>query len=61
MSSAGANYRVRQVIDIGRKTQRSIRTKVVRADDDLDLALLKVDAETGLTPLELGKIGRAHV
>ena len=46
---------VRLVVDIGFKTQRSIRAKVLRADDDLDLALLKVDADAGLNTLELGK------
>ncbi|MFI5459892.1 MAG: S1C family serine protease [Isosphaerales bacterium] len=46
---------VRLVVDIGRKTQRSLRAKVLRADDSLDLALLKVDADAGLNPLELGK------
>lgn len=46
---------VRLVVDIGLKPQRSLRAKVLRADDGLDLALLKVDADAGLTPLELGK------
>ncbi len=46
---------VRLVIDIGRKTQRSLRAKVLRTDDGLDLALLKVDADAGLSALELGK------
>jgi S1-C subfamily serine protease len=32
---------VRLVVDIGLKTQRRIRAKVLRADDGLDLALLK--------------------
>jgi hypothetical protein len=32
---------VRLVVDIGLKTQRRIRAKVRRADDGLDLALLK--------------------
>ncbi len=46
---------VRLVLEIGLKSQRSLRAKVLRADDDLDLALLKVDANDGMTPLELGK------
>lgn len=46
---------VRLVVDIGLKTQRSIRAKVLRTDDGLDLALLKVDADAGLSALELGK------
>ncbi len=46
---------VRLVLDICRKTQRSVRAKVLRADDAVDLALLKVDADLGLTPLEIGK------
>ena len=53
--SAGSKGDVRLVVDIGLKTQRSLRAKVLRADDDLDLALLKVDAEAGLTPLALGR------
>jgi len=46
---------VRLVIDIGLKTQRSLRAKMLRADDSLDLALLKVDPDAGLNALELGK------
>jgi S1-C subfamily serine protease len=46
---------VRLVIDIGRKTQRSRRSQVLRVDDALDLALLKIDAGSALVPLELGK------
>jgi hypothetical protein len=46
---------VHLVIDIGLKTQRSVRAKVLRADDSVDLALLKIDANSGLTVLELGK------
>jgi WD40 repeat protein len=53
--AAEGKGQVRLVLDIGRKTQRSRRAKVLRADDALDLALLKVDADAGLTPLELGK------
>jgi hypothetical protein len=48
---------VRLVIDIGSKTQRSLLAKVLRADDSVDLALLKVDADAGLTTLELGTEG----
>ena len=43
------------MIDIGRNSQRSLRAKILRVDDGLDLALLKVDADAGLTALELGK------
>jgi WD40 repeat protein len=46
---------VRIVVDIGLKTQRSLRAKVLRADDALDLALLKVDADAGFDALSLGK------
>ncbi|MGO9601598.1 MAG: S1C family serine protease [Isosphaeraceae bacterium] len=45
---------VRLVLEIGLKTQRVRHAKVLRSDDILDLALLKVD-DTALTPLELGK------
>ncbi len=50
-----AAAQVRLVVDIGLKTQRGLRAKVLRSDDEFDLALLKVDADLGLTPLELGK------
>jgi WD40 repeat protein len=53
--AADSRGQVRLVLDIGQKAQRSRRAKVLRADDALDLALLKVDAEVGLSPLELGK------
>jgi S1-C subfamily serine protease len=41
-------------LDIGRKTQRRLRSKVLKIDSALDLALLQVDAGGDLTPLELG-------
>jgi hypothetical protein len=47
--------RVRLVLDIGLKSQRNLSAKVLRADDEFDLALLKIDPDRGLTPLELGK------
>ena len=43
------------VVDIGRKTQRRLRSKVVKTDSAFDLALLQVDGGGDLTPLELGK------
>jgi S1-C subfamily serine protease len=54
-NSSQAKGAVHVVVDIGLKTQRSIVAKVLRADDGLDLALLKTDANSGLTALELGK------
>jgi S1-C subfamily serine protease len=42
------------VVDIGRRTQRRLRTKVIKADPDVDLALLQVDGGGDLTALELG-------
>ncbi len=46
---------VKLVLNIGEKDQRVARARVVRSSDELDLALLKIDADLGLTPLELGK------
>ena len=43
------------MLDTGLRTQRSVKAKVLRADDYLDLALLKVEPAARLTPLELGK------
>ena len=51
-ASAGG---VHLVLDIGSQTQRSVRAKLVRADDRFDLALLKTDGSAPLTVLELGK------
>jgi S1-C subfamily serine protease len=42
------------VVDIGRKSQRRLRGKVIKADPGVDLALLQVDGGGDLTPLELG-------
>ncbi len=42
------------VIDVGLETQRRRAAKVLRVDDYLDLALLKVDADPDLTSLDLG-------
>ncbi len=49
---------VRLVLEIGMKSQRSLRAKIVKSDDHLDLALLKVDANDALTALDLGKDDR---
>jgi S1-C subfamily serine protease len=43
------------LIDSGQETQRRLPAKVLRADDSLDLALLKIDADPRLTTLELGR------
>jgi S1-C subfamily serine protease len=42
------------VVDIGRKTPRRLRSKVLKTDSAYDLALLQVDGGGDLTPLELG-------
>ncbi len=46
---------VRLIIEIGQKSQRRLRARVLRADDERDLALLQADGDAGLTPLELGR------
>jgi WD40 repeat protein/S1-C subfamily serine protease len=43
------------LVDIGLDTERSLGAKVLRVDDYLDLALLKIDGDPRLTTLELGK------
>ena len=53
--ATGGKAEVGLVLDVGLKTQRSVSAKVLRADDLLDLALLKIDPDPRLTPLELGK------
>jgi putative serine protease PepD len=47
--------RVRIVVDCGLTTQRILPAKVLRHDDEIDLALLQVNEGSGLTPLELGQ------
>lgn len=51
---------VRLIIEIGQKSQRRLRARVLRADDAQDLALLQVDGDAGLTPLELGRDDTLH-
>ena len=52
----GGRAELRLVLDTGRSSKRLIlRAKVVRSDDRLDLALLKVDPVADLTPLSLGR------
>jgi hypothetical protein len=46
--------RLQLVLDIGLTTQRTVAARVLRADDDLDLALLEVPADPRFTPLDLG-------
>jgi S1-C subfamily serine protease len=43
------------VVDIGRKSQRRLRSRVLKADPAFDLALLRVDGGGDLTSLELGE------
>jgi S1-C subfamily serine protease len=42
------------VLDIGRKTRRRLRGKILKMDSAYDLALLQVDGAGDLTPLALG-------
>jgi S1-C subfamily serine protease len=42
------------VVDIGRKSKRRLRSKVLKTDFAFDLALLQVDGGVDLTPLEVG-------
>ena len=50
----GERTSVRLVLEIGTKAQRSVEAKLLRQDDRVDLALLKVDGESGLVSLDLG-------
>jgi WD40 repeat protein len=52
----GGQAELRLVLDTGRGSKRLIlRARIVRSDDRLDLALLKVDPAAELTPLTLGR------
>jgi hypothetical protein len=53
--ASGKGGRIRLVLDSGLATQRILRARVLRRDDEVDLALLQVDAVPDLTPLELGR------
>jgi hypothetical protein len=52
--SAGESGTVTLVLDPGLKTQRVLRGKVVRADADVDLALIRADGAKDLRALPLG-------
>jgi S1-C subfamily serine protease len=52
--SAGESGAVTVVLDPGLKTQRILRGKVVRADKDVDLALVRVEGQKDLPTLPLG-------
>ncbi len=50
----GAAAEVRLVVDSGRKTQRVLTAKVIRADKDKDLAVLRAEGLKGVDALALG-------
>jgi S1-C subfamily serine protease len=52
--AADGRGEVSLVLDIGRKTQRRLRSKVLKTDCAFDLALLRVEGGGELTSLELG-------
>lgn len=52
-----SRYVVSLVMDIGLPTQRVRRAEIVRIDEKVDLALVKIDGESGLEALELGVDG----
>jgi hypothetical protein len=54
-NDAGMVGKVRLVVEIGLETQRILPAEVLRRDDEMDLALLRVDRGAGLTALELGR------
>jgi S1-C subfamily serine protease len=52
----GGRADIRIVLEPGPNRKRqSLRARIVRSDERLDLALLRVDSVPGLTPLELGR------
>jgi hypothetical protein len=58
IGGAGVGDRIQLVLDIGRKTQRSVRAVPLWINEELDLALLKAQATGGpLISLGLGKDG----
>jgi S1-C subfamily serine protease len=58
--AAGRNSRIRLVVDSGLATQRILPAKVLRRDDEIDLALLQVASVPGLTALALGQDADLH-
>jgi WD40 repeat protein len=57
--AAGGSGNIRIVLEAGKDQKRTIlRAKIVRSDERLDLALLKVDPVPGLAPLELDRDDR---
>jgi Trypsin-like peptidase domain len=46
---------LRLVVDIGTKTQRILQAKVLRQNDEMNLALLEVADQSDLTPLDIGR------
>jgi hypothetical protein len=58
IAGSGTGERIQLVLDIGKKSQRSLRATPRWVDDELDVALLKAEPRgTPLTALDLGKDG----
>jgi S1-C subfamily serine protease len=58
--TAGKEGAVRLVLDIGLETQRILPAKILKRDDEVDLALLQDAADPRLAPLELGQDASLH-
>jgi S1-C subfamily serine protease len=57
----GGKADIRIVLEPGLNEKRqSLHAKVVRSDDRLDLAIVKIDPVRGLSPLELGRDDNLH-
>ncbi|MHC5538384.1 LamG-like jellyroll fold domain-containing protein [Singulisphaera rosea] len=56
VSSLGLGSKVRLILNPGLKSERHLGAKVVKLGDDVDLALLKVDASPTLVTLEIGGV-----
>ena len=54
VAGAGLGQDVRLVVDPGQNTQRVLDARVIKLDEENDLALLKVDAPPGLVAVPLG-------
>ena len=54
VAGAGLRGNARLVVDSGQKSQRVLEARIIKLDEEHDLALLKVDAAVGLVAIPLG-------
>ena len=54
VAGAGLGGNVRLVVDSGQKSQRVLEARIIKLDEERDLALLKADGAAGLVAIPLG-------